>query len=55
MSRARRLCLSVGLVLTFAVSAFAGEIECGYAPPPPPPPTVTEVIVSLLPGLLSLF
>lgn len=41
MNRLRRPCLALVLTLTFALSAFAGEIECGVASPPPPPPTTS--------------
>jgi hypothetical protein len=37
MKKINRLCLAALLTLTFALSASAGQIECGVTAAPPPP------------------
>jgi hypothetical protein len=41
MKTLRNLCAACVLALVFAMPAFAGYMDMGYAPPPPPPPPTT--------------
>jgi hypothetical protein len=65
MKNLRQLCALTILMLTLAVSAFAGQVDCPAAVDPPPSPEATatgqvdcpalaQAAVSLIQSLLSL-
>lgn len=69
MKKMRGFCFAALLTVTFAVSASAGEIECGVTGTPPPPPQgragdiecgrlgfeLTEAVYGALKGVWMIF
>ncbi|HEX8494153.1 MAG TPA: hypothetical protein VF658_15000 [Pyrinomonadaceae bacterium] len=71
MKKVRQFCAAVVLTLSFAISAYAGQMTTWATEPPPPPSTttegqmdtgssdavdpVTQVALNLLQSVMSLF